>query len=129
MLETLAGRRSSNNFAPRRPWSLSGGTFDTDVWASQLPETAVVEAGPARIYVLHDIGQLDLDPAAARFNVVVSGHSHKPGRNQRNGVLYLNPGSAGPRRFRLPITVARLDLESMPWAVDFINLSEPETSQ
>ena len=89
----------------------------------------MVEAGPARIYVLHDIGQLDLDPAAARFNVVVSGHSHKPGRNQRNGVLYLNPGSAGPRRFRLPITVARLDLESMPWAVDFINLSEPETSQ
>ena len=68
------------------------------------------EAGPAVIYVLHDIQQLDLDPAVAGFHVVVSGHSHKPSRTERDGVLYINPGSAGPRRFKLPVTVARLDL-------------------
>ena len=88
------------------------------------PSTAVAEAGSALIYVLHDIVQLDLDPAASKFNVVVSGHSHKHGRSERNGVMYLNPGSAGPRRFNLPITVARLDLRSLPWRVDFIELSE-----
>ena len=60
------------------------------------------------IYVLHDIQQLDLDPVAAEFNIVVSGHSHKPGRTERSGVTYLKSGSAGPRRFQLPITVARL---------------------
>ena len=99
------------------------GNIDKGDWASQLPETAVVEAGPALLYAIHDIGQLDLDPAAAQFHVVVSGHSHKPGQTERNGVIYVNPGSAGPRRFRLPVTVARLDLGSLPWSVDFVDLS------
>jgi uncharacterized protein len=63
------------------------GNIDKGEWASKLPETAVVEAGPALIYVIHDIGQLDLDAAAAGFNVVVSGHSHKPGHTERNGVM------------------------------------------
>jgi putative phosphoesterase len=92
-------------------------------WASALPETAAVEAGAVAIYVLHDIHQLDLDPAAAGFQIVVSGHSHQPSRVERDGVLYLNPGSAGPRRFRLPIGVARLDLAPTPWTIDFIDLS------
>lgn len=105
------------------------GNIDKGDWASQLPETVVVEAGPALIYVIHDIGQLDLDPAAAGFNAVVSGHSHKPGRTERNGVMYVNPGSAGPRPFRSPITLARLDLGSLPWAVDFIDLSDLEQSR
>ncbi len=100
------------------------GNVDTGAWASLLPVTAVAEAGTSRIYVLHDIGQLDLDPAAAGFHAVVSGHSHKPVHTERNGVLYLNPGSAGPRRFRLPITVARLDLRKSPWSVQFIDLLE-----
>jgi putative phosphoesterase len=100
------------------------GNIDKGVWASHLPATAVVEAGSALIYVLHDIAQLDLDPAAAQFNVVVGGHSHKPGQIERNGVMYLNPGSAGPQRFQLPITVARLDFRSLPWRVEFIDLSE-----
>jgi predicted phosphodiesterase len=86
--------------------------------------TAVVQAGPALIYVLHDVKQLDLDPAAAEFNVVVSGHSHKPGGTERSGVLYVNPGSAGPRRFHLPVTVARLHLAHSPWRVDFVDLTE-----
>jgi uncharacterized protein len=100
------------------------GNIDKGAWVSRLPATAVAEAGSVLIYVLHDITQLDLDPAAAHFQVVVSGHSHKPSRTERNGVLYLNPGSAGPRRFQLPVTIARLDLRSLPWSVDFVNLSK-----
>jgi len=102
------------------------GNIDKGPWASVLPATAVAEAGDARIYVLHDIHDLDLDPAAAGFAIVVSGHSHKASREERAGVLYLNPGSAGPRRFRLPIALARLDLGlnrgRSPWDVTFIQL-------
>jgi putative phosphoesterase len=99
------------------------GNIDRGAWASELPATAIVEAGPAIIYVLHDIGELDLDPAAAGFQIVVSGHSHQPGRMERSGVLYINPGSAGPRRFRLPVTVARLDLGVTPFQVTFVDVS------
>jgi putative phosphoesterase len=102
------------------------GNIDKGAWASQLPMTAAVKASLARIYVLHDLQQLDLDPAAAEFRIVISGHSHKPGQSERSGVMYVNPGSAGPRRFRLPITVARLDLRRLPWRVEFIELSEGE---
>ena len=97
------------------------GNIDQGAWASALPMTVVAEAGPARIFVLHDIHELDLDPVAAGFHVVVSGHSHVPACTKRSGVLYLNPGSAGPRRFNLPVTVARLDLGQTPWKVDFID--------
>jgi putative phosphoesterase len=100
------------------------GNVDTAEWAKSLPETAVAEAGAANIYVLHDLNALDLDPTAAGFQVVVSGHSHKPGRGERNGVVYINPGSAGPRRFSLPITVARLNLGLRPWSVEFIDLEK-----
>jgi putative phosphoesterase len=104
------------------------GNIDKAAWASQLPMTAVAEARSASIYVLHDIQQLDLDPAAAEFDVVVSGHSHKPSHTERSGVMYLNPGSAGPRRFQLPITVARLNLRQLPWSAEFIDLSDRESS-
>jgi len=100
------------------------GNIDKGPWASQLPLTAIAEAGSAQIYVLHDLEQLDLDPVAARFKAVVSGHSHKPGHAERDGVMYVNPGSAGPRRFQLPIMVARLDLRTLPWRVEFIDLSQ-----
>ncbi len=98
------------------------GNVDTAEWARTLPETAVAEAGKVLLYVLHDVHALDLDPAAAGFHVVVSGHSHQPGQFERDGVLYINPGSAGPRRFHLPITVARLNLERKPFAVEFVEL-------
>jgi putative phosphoesterase len=98
------------------------GNVDKGPWASELPVTAVAEAGAALICVLHDLQQLELNAAAARFNVVVSGHTHKPCRSEDSGVLYINPGSAGPRRFRLPVTVARLDLRQLPWRVEFIDL-------
>ena len=84
--------------------------------------TAVVEAGPAVIYVLHDIQHLNIDLAIAGFDIVVSGHSHKPSKTVRSGVLYVNPGSAGPRRFKLPVTIARLNLSPDPWTIDFIDL-------
>ncbi len=98
------------------------GNVDSGAWASQLPVTAVIEAGPAVIYVLHDVNQLDLDPVVAKFNIVVSGHSHKPGRTERSGVTFINPGSAGPRRFHLPVTIARLNLLQSPYALEFIDL-------
>jgi len=84
------------------------GNNDKGVWAGTLPETAVVEAGGASLYVLHNLNALDLDPAAAGFQAVIAGHSHRPGIENRQGVLFVNPGSAGPRRFTLPVAVARL---------------------
>src|SRR5690242_4506682 len=98
------------------------GNVDTEPWALTLPETTVAEAGSLQFYVIHDVKALDLDPAAAGFGVVVSGHSHQPGKTERSGVWYINPGSAGPRRFSLPITVARLDLSKKPWALEFVDL-------
>ena len=98
------------------------GNVDTDPWALALPETEVIETGPATIYVLHDVHALDLDPAAAGFHVVVSGHSHKHNRTENGGVLFINPGSAGPRRFDLPVTIARISLDQNPWKVEFIDL-------
>jgi putative phosphoesterase len=84
------------------------GNIDMQSWAADLPATAVVEVGDLRFHVLHDIAQLDVEPVSAGFAAVVFGHSHKPSIETRNGVLYVNPGSAGPRRFRLPVSVARI---------------------
>ena len=86
------------------------GNIDKEYWARKLPETEVVEIGGVSIYVLHDLSQLDLKPEAAGFSVVISGHSHFAKQETRNGVLYFNPGSAGPRRFKLPVTVGRLTI-------------------
>jgi uncharacterized protein len=81
------------------------GNIDTEPWAHALPETEVVEAGNISIYMLHNLKQLDLKPEAAGFRVVLYGHSHKPNIEEKNGVLYFNPGSAGPRRFHLKVSV------------------------
>jgi putative phosphoesterase len=86
------------------------GNVDTQAWAAALPIARVVDAGAHAIYVLHDLAELDIDPRAAGVSAVITGHSHKPRIDDRDGVLFLNPGSAGPRRFNLPITVARLSL-------------------
>ena len=87
------------------------GNNDKDAWAKTIPETEVVEIEGRSIYVLHDLSELDLDPAAAGFAVVVTGHSHKPVIQTKSGVLFVNPGSAGPRRFKLPITVGTLHVD------------------
>jgi putative phosphoesterase len=84
------------------------GNIDTGAWAEALPIADVVEIGELHLYVLHDLSRLDIDPEAAGFAAVISGHSHRPSAELRGGVLYLNPGSAGPRRFTLPVALARL---------------------
>jgi hypothetical protein len=84
------------------------GNNDEGSWARALPATEVVEVGGAAVYLVHDLAELDLDPAAAGFAAVISGHSHRPSSSVREGVLYLNPGSAGPRRFDLPVALAVL---------------------
>ncbi len=86
------------------------GNNDKGPWADKLRETELLEIAGTRIYVIHDLAQLDIDPAAEGIGVVIAGHSHKPAQRMEGGVLYLNPGSAGPRRFNLPVTVARLAL-------------------
>ena len=90
------------------PLTVVRGNVDTDAWARRLPETARVTVAGITIHTLHDLHALDLKAAGAGIRVVVSGHSHKPVIETRAGVLYVNPGSAGPRRFRLPITAAEL---------------------
>jgi uncharacterized protein len=105
------------------------GNVDTEKWAQTLPMTEAISAGPAMIYMLHILQDLDVNPAVGGFQIVVSGHSHKPGQTVKDGVLYINPGSAGPRRFYLPVTVARLDLEVRPWKVEFIDLESQESTK
>jgi uncharacterized protein len=98
------------------------GNIDTGDWAAELPETAIAEVNGESIYVLHDVHELTLDTAAAGCRMVVSGHSHQPGQTERDGVLYVNPGSAGPRRFRLPVTIALVDVSETKWRVSFVEL-------
>jgi putative phosphoesterase len=100
------------------------GNMDGGLWARELPETEVVEIDRTLLYVLHDAGELDLDPAAAGFRVVISGHSHRPSQSRKNGVLFLNPGSAGPRRFRLPASAAILVLRGESLGAQLIELTE-----
>jgi predicted phosphodiesterase len=122
------------------------GNIDTAAWAQELPLTVTIEAHSARVFVIHNVHELEDGvgqtiafrglPKPGRqigrrhkaivcptgIEIVISGHSHKPAQIERKGILYLNPGSAGPRRFRLPITVARLDLARQPWHAEFIEL-------
>jgi putative phosphoesterase len=102
------------------------GNVDKAAWALNLPETEVLELAGTSIYVLHDLAQLDLKPKAAGFSVVVSGHSHIPKQEMRDGVLYFNPGSAGPRRFKLPVTVGKLVLEDCSLRGEILNLLDSE---
>jgi hypothetical protein len=87
------------------------GNNDRQSWAARLPQTETIRVGGVFIYVIHDLSQLDIEPHAAGVQVIVSGHSHKPLIEQRHGILYINPGSCGPRRFRLPISVGEMLVE------------------
>jgi uncharacterized protein len=102
------------------------GNVDTESWANTWPATEVVSAAGVQIYMLHDVNRMDLTPEAAGFDVVLSGHSHQPMQELRRGVLYINPGSAGPRRFTLPITVATLDVTARPLRAELIELRVPD---
>lgn len=99
------------------------GNIDTADWAQALPERLDLRIGGLTLHVLHDLKQLDIDPLAAGVDVVIAGHSHKPKVERRDGVLYVNPGSAGPRRFSLPISLALLELNDGQAQVELISLS------
>jgi uncharacterized protein len=99
------------------------GNVDIAAWAHRLSETEVVELGGISIYVLHDLAQLDLKPEAAGFRIIISGHSHVPKQETKNGVLYLNPGSAGPRRFKLPVSVGRITISEGKIEAEILALS------
>jgi uncharacterized protein len=99
------------------------GNNDHGPWAERLAQTQVIEIAETCVYVLHDLAELDVDPAAAAFSVVVAGHSHKPAIARRDGVLFVNPGSAGPRRFTLPIAVALLHIRGAEIDAEVVELS------
>jgi len=101
------------------------GNVDREVWAREIPQTQVVEIEGVSIYILHILAELDLKPEAAGFGVVVYGHSHQPSQSVKRGVLYFNPGSAGPRRFKLPVTVGKLVIENGSVRGDIVNLERP----
>lgn len=98
------------------------GNTDWGEWANALPAFEIVEIGEVTLYVIHDIHEIDLNPSAAGFRVVVSGHSHAPSVVEQNGVLFLNPGSAGPRRFKLPISLALMKVKGMKVDVQLVDL-------
>jgi hypothetical protein len=98
------------------------GNTDRGDWAAKLPNIRLVEVGGVLLYVLHELFCLDLDPAAAGLAAVIFGHSHRPHLERKNGVLYLNPGSAGPRRFTLPVTLARIKLQDNSLYPEIVDL-------
>ena len=100
------------------------GNNDKDAWAGVIPETEVAKIGRVQIYILHDLKEIGLNPADRHFQVVISGHSHRPSIETRDEVLFLNPGSAGPRRFKLPVSVARLTIDGSAMHAKIIELLE-----
>jgi len=98
-------------------------------WARSLPDTADLVIAGLRVYVLHDLKELDFDPRAAGFDVVISGHSHRPKVERRDGVLYVNPGSAGPRRFKLPVTVARIQVSGSSVEATIVHIENEATKR
>ena len=104
------------------PLTVVRGNNDRGAWAETIPETAVLRVGTLAIYVIHDLKELPIDPAAAGMRVVVAGHSHQPSQAERGGVLYVNPGSAGRRRFRLPVSVGELLVDGDQVTVRLVTL-------
>jgi uncharacterized protein len=105
------------------PTTAVRGNNDRGAWADALRESERIEVGGIVLYAIHDLDAIDIDPAAAGVRVVVSGHSHRPCREERGGVLFVNPGSAGPRRFSLPISIAELNVEGGVVSTRFVELA------
>ena len=106
----IGGQRVLEGLSAVAPVVAVRGNMDGGEWADSLPSTEVVQVGPTLVYVIHDLCGLDIDPAAAGFGAVICGHSHRPVIESLNGVFHINPGSAGPRRFELPVSVAIIRL-------------------
>lgn len=99
------------------------GNIDKNNWAKALPETKGLTIGEIRVYVIHNVNELDLNPAARGYQVVISGHSHKPSVVTRDGVLFVNPGSAGPRRFKLPVALGKLRVSARDVTAELLELA------
>ena len=127
----IGSRKVLDELSAIAPTTAVRGNNDQGAWAAALPETTRLELGTVCLYVIHDLSGLDIDPQAAGVDVVVSGHSHRPLMQERNGVLYVNPGSAGPRRFKLPIAVGELTIASRsvsPRIVEIAGVTVPTDS-
>jgi putative phosphoesterase len=111
-----------DGLAATAPVTAVRGNMDRERWAARLRYTEVIEIGDTVLYVLHDLEQLGLDPAAAGFDAVISGHTHQPELVERNGVLYVNPGCAGPQRAKVPASAALMDVKGKRIEVQFIEL-------
>ena len=106
----VCGREVLDELERIAPVTAVRGNNDHGAWAASIPVTAAVEIGGVSIYILHDLNELDLEPQTAGFRVVVCGHSHRPAMQEKDGVLFINPGSAGPRRFALPVSVGFIEI-------------------
>jgi putative phosphoesterase len=120
----IGGPELLERLAAIAPLTVVRGNNDTAAWARAIPETARLDPGGVGIYVIHDIKELGIDPAAGGVRVVVSGHSHKPACIERDGVLYVNPGSAGRRRFTLPVAAGELLVEGGQVEVRLVTLMD-----
>ena len=120
----IGGPEILERLAAIAPLTVVRGNNDTAPWARAIPETARIDFGPVALYAIHDVKALDIDPRAAGVRIVVSGHSHRPACSERDGVLYVNPGSAGRRRFSLPIGAAELIIDGDAVAVKLVTLRE-----
>lgn len=120
----IGGPDILDQLAKIAPVTAVRGNNDKAAWAMVLPESDVLQVRDIFLYVIHDIEDLDVDPAAAGFHIVVSGHSHKPKHEWRDGILFINPGSAGPRRFTLPISLGYLSVIGDDITPHFVNLDK-----
>ena len=106
----ICGRDVLDELQQVAPVTAVRGNNDRGAWAGSIRLTEAVEIGSISIYILHDLNELDLDPKAAGFRIVISGHSHRPSMQEKDGVLFINPGSAGPRRFALPVSLGFIEI-------------------
>ena len=120
----VGNRKILEELSAIAPTTAVRGNNDTGSWAETLSETELLQFGEIFLYLIHDLSQLDIDPQAAGVGVVVSGHSHQPVIRERNDVLYINPGSAGPRRFKLPISIGEIIIAGRSVAPRIIELGE-----
>jgi putative phosphoesterase len=105
------------------PLAAIRGNNDTGDWAARIPDARTIRVGQHRIYVIHDVHDLNFDPMARKYRAVISGHSHKPTIAERDGVLFVNPGSPGPRRFKLPVAVGKLFIEGNHVSAEILELA------
>lgn len=125
----IGSRSILDQLATLAPLIAVKGNNDRQAWAAHLPETEMIRVGGVFIYVIHDISQLDIDPHAAGVQVIVSGHSHKPLIEMRDGILFVNPGSCGPKRFTLPISVGEMMVDGTKVRVRTVALTEMSTQR